>query len=106
MHQRLLARADFLSRMGLIGVLYNDALTLKDGVSDETAAVTLMSTDAGNAANFASLFHDTWSKALELCIAMYMLADQMGWVCIVPPLVVLGESFGHLPPSRCNHCFL
>ena len=41
----------------------------------------------------ACLTHELWSQVLELGIAMYLLADQLGWVSIVPLLVVLCRFF-------------
>jgi hypothetical protein len=58
-------------------------------VFDESVAVTLMSNDTGNVAHCWDLFHELWSQVLELCIGMYLLARELGWVCISPLLVVL-----------------
>jgi len=93
MYERLLARINCLSRMGLVGIIYNRCLTIKDGVFDESAAVALMSNDTGNGANCWDLFHELWSQVLELCIGMYMLARELGWVCVLPLLVVLCKPY-------------
>jgi ATP-binding cassette, subfamily C (CFTR/MRP), member 1 len=89
MYERLLARLGCLERMALVGIIHNRCLTIKDGVFDDSAAVTLMSNDAGNAASCGNLFHELWSQVLELGIGMYMLARELGWVCIFPLLVVI-----------------
>lgn len=89
-----------MERMALVGVIYNDCLTVKDGVFDESAAVTLMSNDADSAAGCWDIFHDLWSQFLEVCIGMYMLATELGWVCIFPVLVVLCKS--HFLVARCR----
>lgn len=88
MYQRLLARLSCLTRMGLVGIIHNRCLTIKDGAVDESAAVTLMSNDTESVAYSGELFHDLWSQVLELGIGMYLLAGELGWVCIVPILVV------------------
>lgn len=75
--------------MAAVGLIHNRCLTIKDGVIDESAALTLMSEDADDVASACSLIHELWSQVLELGIGMYLLADQLGWVCIVPLLVVL-----------------
>lgn len=104
MYERLLARINCLTRMSLIGIIYNRCLTIKDGVFDESAAVTLMSNDTENVANCGELLHELWSQVLELCIGMYLLAGELGWMCIFPPLVVLCESCcPYRFPMRCLH---
>lgn len=89
MYERLIARLNCLTRMALVGIIHNRCLTIKDGALDDSAAVTLMSNDAGDAASCGDLLHELWSQGLELCIGMYMLARELGWVCIFPLLVVL-----------------
>jgi ATP-binding cassette, subfamily C (CFTR/MRP), member 1 len=89
MYERLLARLSCLTHMALVGIIHNRCLTIKDGLFDESAAVTLMDNDTGNGANCGYIFHALWSGGLELCIGMYMLARELGWVCIFPLFVVL-----------------
>lgn len=89
--------------MGLIGIIYNDCLTVKHGTFDESAALTLMSSDADDAASCASLFHETWSQVLELSIGMYLLAEELGWVCVIPPLVILGKLQTHCRLARVDN---
>ncbi|ETS83861.1 hypothetical protein PFICI_05737 [Pestalotiopsis fici W106-1] len=92
MYERRIAQLNCQIRMGLVGVIYNRCLTIETGVLDDSAAVTLMSSDTEDAANAGELFHQLWSEVLELCIGMYMLARELGWVCISPLLVVLCTS--------------
>lgn len=89
MYERQVARLNCQIRMGLVGIIYSRCLTIEAGALDDSAAVTLMSSDTEDAANSAALFHQFWSEVLELCIGMYMLARELGWVCISPLLVVL-----------------
>ncbi len=100
MYERLLARLSCLARMALVGIIHNRCLTIKDGVFDESAAMTLMSNDTENAAGCEDLFHELWSQVLELCIGMYMLAGELGWVCIFPLLVVLCKPPAPIPSPR------
>ncbi|TQV93218.1 ABC multidrug transporter [Cordyceps javanica] len=92
-YTRLLARVNIVERMALVGAIYNDCLLVKEGVFDESAAVALMSNDVSGAAGFWDLFHDVWSQLLEVGIGMYMLAKELGWVCIFPVLVVFCISW-------------
>ncbi|EJP62540.1 ABC transporter [Beauveria bassiana ARSEF 2860] len=90
---RSLARVNLVERMALVGVIYNDCLTVKDGIFDESAAVALMSNDAESAAGCWDLFHDLWSQFLEVCIGMYLLAKELSWACVFPVVVVFCTSW-------------
>ena len=91
--------------MGLVGIIYNRRFTVKDGVLDESAAVTLMSNDTENVAHCGDLFHELWSQILELSIGMYLLARELSWVCIFPLLVVLCKHPALIAsPSRRPCC--
>ncbi|KAM3502929.1 hypothetical protein MY10362_004526 [Beauveria mimosiformis] len=90
---RSLARVNLVERMALVGVIYNDCLAVKGGIFDESAAVALMSNDAESAAGCWDLFHDLWSQFLEVCIGMYLLEKELGWVCIFPVVVVFCTSW-------------
>lgn len=87
-------RLNVLSGMGIIGLIHNRCLTIKDGIFDESAAVTLMSNDADMIQYTASLVHELWAQSLELAIGLYLLATELGWVCLVPLLIVAGTSQG------------
>ncbi|KAF3000471.1 hypothetical protein E8E14_000532 [Neopestalotiopsis sp. 37M] len=78
MYERQVARLNCQIRMSLVGIIYSRCLTIEAGALDDSAAVTLMSSDAEDAANSAALFHQFWSEVLELCIGMYMLARELG----------------------------
>lgn len=83
-----LCRLTVMTRMAVVGLIHNRCLTIRDGVFDDSAAVTLMSNDAEQIAHSADLFHELWARVLELCIGMYLLANELGWVSIVPLLIV------------------
>jgi hypothetical protein len=88
MYDVRLNRLTAMSRMAMVGLIHNRCLTIRDGVFDDSAAVTLMSNDADQITYSADLLHQLWSQTLELCIGMYLLASELGWVCIVPLLIV------------------
>jgi ATP-binding cassette, subfamily C (CFTR/MRP), member 1 len=92
MYQRRLVRLNCLGRMGLVGLLHRQCLTMRDSDADGSGAVTLANSDAEDVANSGELVHDLWSKTLELAVGMYLLARQVGWVCVLPLLVVIAVS--------------
>ncbi|KAM7217664.1 hypothetical protein V8F06_006919 [Rhypophila decipiens] len=87
-------RLTVMSGMGIIGLIHNRCLTIKDGIFDESAAVTLMSNDADAIQYTAQLVHELWAQSLELGIGLYLLATELGWVCLMPLLLVAATSQG------------
>ena len=75
-------------RGATVALIYNRTLLLQDGVYDESAAVTLMSTDVDNISSVLVLLNECWAETLEVAIGIYLLARQIGWVCIMPTIVV------------------
>ena len=78
-------------RGAVVGLIYNRTLILHDGVYDESAAITLMSTDIDRIAISLQLLHETWPQLLEVAIGIALLARQLGWVCVFP-LIVVGRK--------------
>ena len=74
--------------MAMVGLIHNRCLTIEDGIFDESAAVTLMSNDAESVQYVGFIFHEIWADTLALTVGMYLLASELGWVSIVPLLVV------------------
>jgi len=87
-----LNRLNVMTGMGMVGIIHNRCLTIKDGVFDDSAAVTLMSNDADMVQYSADLVHELWAQILELFLGLYLLASQLGWACLVPILIVVGMS--------------
>jgi len=81
-------RLTVMMRMAMVGIIHNRCLTIKDGVFDDSAAVSLMSNDAESVTFSANVVHDMWAQVLDLSIGMYLLALELGWVCILPLLIV------------------
>lgn len=90
MYDIRLHRLNVMSHMTIIGLIYDRCFTIKEGASEESAAVTLVSNDAEQIMFTADLIHELWSQTIELFIGLYLLAMNIGWVCVVPVLVVLG----------------
>lgn len=65
---------------------------MRDGIYDESAAVTHMSSDADNVENLAWLLQELWSRTIEVVIGVFLLWNQLGWWCLTP-LVMVGGRF-------------
>ena len=72
-------------------MIYEKTLTLIDGASDESAAVSLMSTDVDQISTCLREVNEIWSRILEIMIGLPLLTRQLGWVSIVPLIVVISK---------------
>jgi ATP-binding cassette subfamily C (CFTR/MRP) protein 1 len=52
---------------------------------------TLISTDVERICQSLRNMHEAWANLIELGIAIYLLARQLGAACIAPVVVVVGE---------------
>ncbi|KAJ6788261.1 hypothetical protein PWT90_02398 [Aphanocladium album] len=77
-----------------VGLIYDKALQTRDGVYDESAAVTLMSTDVDQITECLTELNECWARAIEVALGVSMLAKQLGWVCVVPLALVFVAFFG------------
>lgn len=92
-------RLQTIFRGGMVGLIHNRSLTLQDGHYDESAAVTLMSTDTDNIAGSAGMIYEAWAMTLELLIGIALLARQLGWACIMPLVFVISKY--HFTKNPC-----
>ncbi|KAH7319081.1 putative ATP-binding cassette transporter [Rhexocercosporidium sp. MPI-PUGE-AT-0058] len=64
-------------RGAMVVLIYNHTLGIQDGLYDESAAVTLMSTDVDNIANILVSLNECWAEVIEVTIGIYLLAQQV-----------------------------
>ena len=91
-YKHQLYRMITMFRGAVVGLIYNRTLVLQSDVWDESSAVTLMSTDVDRIADTVGDVHETWARLIEVAIGIWLLARQLGWVCVVPIIVVLCKS--------------
>ncbi|KXH42042.1 hypothetical protein CNYM01_08392 [Colletotrichum nymphaeae SA-01] len=87
-YQHRLNRLKIMIRGAVVGLLNNKQLSQQSTGYDDAKAVTLMSTDADNVVQSASMFHETWAQIIEVAIGTVMLARRVGWVCAVPFVMI------------------
>ncbi|WQF82387.1 Putative AAA+ ATPase domain, ABC transporter type 1, transmembrane domain-containing protein [Colletotrichum destructivum] len=75
-------------RGAVVGLINNKSFSQKSSNHDDGRAVTLISTDAGNVGQAASMFHETWAQVIEVLLGTTMLAREVGWVCLVPYVII------------------
>jgi ATP-binding cassette subfamily C (CFTR/MRP) protein 1 len=70
-------------RGGLGGLIFNKSLILRDGVYDESAALTLMSTDIDRIVARMQNMHEVWARPVEIAIRVWLLSMQLGAVSVI-----------------------
>ncbi|KAK4444468.1 ATP-binding cassette-containing protein [Podospora aff. communis PSN243] len=87
-YQHRINRLKIMIRGAVVGLINNKSLTQRSGGYDDGKAVTLMSTDAENLGQTASMFHEAWAHFVEVMIGLTMLAHQVGWIFVVPVVII------------------
>ncbi|KAJ5280064.1 hypothetical protein N7478_005436 [Penicillium angulare] len=66
----------------LVSIIFAKTLDLSVTALDESVAVTLMSTDVQSICDGLTTINDFWAVPIELGIAIYLLARQLGVACV------------------------
>ncbi|KAH8701001.1 putative multidrug resistance-associated protein [Talaromyces proteolyticus] len=90
-------------RGSLISVIYAKTLDLSITALDESVAVTLMSSDTQSICNGFQMIHTFWAVPLEVGIALYLLARQLGLAWIMPAILTLVSAVGILSIAKLMH---
>ncbi|RDW69795.1 hypothetical protein BP6252_08815 [Coleophoma cylindrospora] len=89
-----LYRCITMFRSAAITLIYNRSLSLEDRLGDTNGAVTLMSTDVDTIAFCFENLNDSWSRLIEIVIGITLLTQHLGWVSIMPLIVVTFSTMG------------
>ena len=73
----------------MVSLIYARTLKLQAGAYDESAALTLMSTDIDRITNTVENIFQVWARLVEVALGIWLLERQLGWVCVAPIVVVL-----------------
>jgi len=77
----------------MVSIIYAKTLELPAGLYDESAALTLMSTDIDRLASSLDSLNEIWARIIEMSIGIWLLERQLGWVCIAPIVIVALSVF-------------
>lgn len=80
-----------MTRAILVELIYEKTLKMPAAAYNDYSATTLMSTDVDALANISEMFHEAWAQVLEVIVGMILLAQQIGWFCLVPLPLIYGE---------------
>lgn len=79
-------------RGGMIGLIYTRSLSLVDGIDDDSAAVTLMSTDVDTLSDAMTNVHEIWAQIIEVIVGFSLLTSKLGWVSVTPFVIIVACS--------------
>ncbi|GLA66320.1 hypothetical protein AtubIFM54640_008526 [Aspergillus tubingensis] len=88
-YKHQLFRMITMFRGAAIALIYDHTMVLPDGTRDESAAVTLMSTDIDMIARSLEQASELWARVVEIAIGIWLLERQLAAVCVAPILVIL-----------------
>jgi ATP-binding cassette, subfamily C (CFTR/MRP), member 1 len=107
MHQTY--HAITMIRGSLVSVIYSKTLEKATGNLNDSAAITLMSTDVERIDNSLQNIHEVWAAPIETAIGIWPLERQIGIACVVPIVVTMGKYISQIPSSSLiikTACFL
>lgn len=72
----------------MVSLIYIKTLEQPAGLYDESAALTLMSTDVDRLTSSLDSLNEVWARIIEMSIGIWLLERQLGWVCVAPIVIV------------------
>ena len=96
-YQHRLYRSVTMFRGALVSLIYAKTLEMRAGGLDESAALTLMSTDIDRLTVSLSNLCEIWAYVIEMATGLWLLEREIGWICVAPIVLVIGKC-----PSNSN----
>jgi hypothetical protein len=90
-YRHQLNRLKIMTRATLVELIYEKTLSAPTTTHKDYSAVTLMSTDVDALEGVSEMFHEAWAQVLEVIVGMILLAQQIGWFCIIPLPMIYGK---------------
>lgn len=81
-------RALYMARGALAGAVYQKTVRAKMSAADDSAALTLISTDIERIIKGCLNLHEFWANTVEVGLACWLLSYQIG-IAFVAPLIVV-----------------
>ncbi|UNI24992.1 hypothetical protein JDV02_010703 [Purpureocillium takamizusanense] len=87
-------------RGGMVTLIFAKVLDLDVATANESAAVTLMSTDIDGIAAGLQKIHDIWASTIEMGLGIYLLQRQVGAACFLILIPGVLSSFATARVAR------
>lgn len=92
-YDQMLYRFVAMFRGAASSMIYEHALDIPDGtLEDRSATITLMTTDVDRIIDCLITLNEFWARTIEVGIGIALLALRLGWVCLMPLVIVLGKD--------------
>lgn len=89
-YNHMLYRFTTVFRGAASSMIYAHALRIPDGtLKDRSATITLMTTDIDRIIACLVTLNECWARAIEVAIGIALLALRIGWVCLMPLVIVI-----------------
>ncbi|PYH46501.1 ABC transporter [Aspergillus saccharolyticus JOP 1030-1] len=76
-----------MMRGALVGMIFDKSTTINAHLNDDSAALTLMSTDIERITSCGRYLHDTWASLIEIAISLYLLYNQLSTAGVAPIII-------------------
>ncbi|KAF2808068.1 P-loop containing nucleoside triphosphate hydrolase protein [Mytilinidion resinicola] len=73
----------------LVSAIYTKTTEIGISALDDSAAVTLMSTDVERLVKGLRGMHDLWANTIQFILATWLLGEKLGWACVAPIIVTI-----------------
>jgi hypothetical protein len=87
-------------RGSLASIIFAKTLELKSSSFENSASITLMSTDIDGIATGFESFHEIWACPIEVAVALWLLEQRVSLACIAPAIIALGAC-GRIYVNLC-----
>lgn len=91
-YQHHLFRSVTIFRGAVVSLIYAKTLEMRAGGVDESAALTLMSTDIDRLAVSLQNLCEIWARIIEMGIGIWLLERELGWVCVAPIILTISQD--------------
>ncbi|KAL4758550.1 uncharacterized protein BDW70DRAFT_170256 [Aspergillus foveolatus] len=79
-----------MMRAVLVDMIFEKSTAINAHKNDDSAALTLMSTDIERITHCGRYIHDTWASLIEIGIALYLLYNELDTAGIAPIIIAFG----------------
>lgn len=94
-------------RGALTSLIYSRTMELQSGVYNESATLTLMSADVDSIIMLLTQLLEIPACTIQVGIGIWLLKVQIGWPCVAPIVVVIGNTLLSYVVRHCaKHCIL
>lgn len=90
-------------RGSLVSSIYYKTTEISITALDNSAAVTLMSTDVERIEQGLRDTHELWANVVQVGLATWLLQRELGLACLVPIVIAVCEYFPIDILLVCNH---